>query len=70
MVREPIIDPKVWENKDLRIARESALHSATCNHQGHETDPDIIILEAELYVNYIYSKNIIDLEEDLEKEGI
>lgn len=66
-VIEPKINPKVWEDKDLRIARESALHSATRNHNGHETDPDTIILEAELYVNYIYqgiksSEDIEDIE--------
>ena len=75
VVREPIVDPKVWIDKDLRIARESALHSATRNHQGHETDPTLIILEAQEYVRYIYqglksSEDVEDIELPSEEDDV
>ena len=66
VVREPIVDPKVWENKDLRIARESALHSASRNHNGKEIDPALLILEAEEYVKYIYGAITAVAPEDVE----
>ena len=57
--REPIqdfrVNPKVWEDKDLKIARESALHTASRNHMGKEVDPALLILEANEYVDFIYN---------------
>ena len=70
VVREPIVDPKVWIDKDLRIARESALHSATRNHQGHEIDPALIVLEAEEYVKYIYQGVKAISPEDIEVDEL
>ena len=61
---EPKIDPKVWIDKDLRIARESALHSVSRNHMGKEVDPALMILEAEEFVKYIY--NGLKSDEDIE----
>mgnify|MGYP001590476110 CR=1 FL=1 len=70
VVREPIVNPKVWEDKDLRIARESALHTASRNNLGKQVDPALLILEANEYVDFIYKglEGIApeEVEEDLE----
>ena len=49
------VDNNVWEAKDLRIARESALHTASRNNMGKQVAPAAIIDEANQYVHFIYN---------------
>lgn len=46
-----------WEAKDRRIAREAALHYVCILHTGHKTPVDMIMEDAEEFVNFIYEKN-------------
>lgn len=63
------VDQSVWELKDLRIAREAALHAASRNHAGKEFDPDQLILEANEYVQFIY-KGLLSKTEDVDDSDL
>ena len=66
--QQKAVSAKVWEDKDLRIARESALHTASRNNMGKQISPMNLIAEADMYVKFIYDGRTIEFLEDEELE--